>query len=101
MATLKLTIDRKRTYSDGRIPVIFRLTHKKETTRIESGVKIQITEWDELRNKINKLNPKAKELNLILTKKLVELEKNLLEADLELNVKELKLALLNGNKKQK
>jgi site-specific recombinase XerD len=98
MATIKLTIDRKRTYSDGRVPVIFRLTHKTKSTRIESGIKIHSDEWDSIRSKLNKIHPKAKEFNLILSKKLVELEKSLLEADQDLSIRELKEALLNKNR---
>ena len=104
MATLKLTIDGRRCYSDGRIPIIYRLTHKTKTTRIESGVKIFKQEWDNSRCRINKIHPQSKELNLILNKKLLELEKRLLEAvssGADLDVKSLKQALVNAEKPAK
>ncbi len=90
MATIKLTIDGKRSFSDGRIPVIFRLTNKTKTTRIESGVKILKQDWDSDRCRINKTHPESKELNLILNSKLLELEKKLLQVmstsgDLDIN----------------
>ena len=43
MAAIKLSIDGKHNYSDGRSPIIYRLTHKTKTTRIESGVYFFIT----------------------------------------------------------
>ena len=102
MATLKLTIDGKRSYSDGRIPIIYRLTHKKRTTRIESGVKVFKQEWDTIKGRINKIHPQSKELNLLLNKRLFELEKKLFEATINLpdkDVKTLKRALI-GDERQ-
>jgi integrase/recombinase XerD len=102
MATLKLTIDGKRSYSDGRIPIIYRLTHKKHTIRIESGVKVFKQEWDTIKGRINKIHPQSKELNLLLNKRLFELEKKLFEATINLpdkDVKTLKRALI-GDERQ-
>lgn len=98
MATLKLTIDGTRSYSDGRFPIIYRLTSYNQTTRISSGIKVLKHEWDTTKCRINKTNPESKELNLILSKRLLELEKKLLNITLTdngLNITELKGALLN------
>lgn len=100
MATLKLTIDIKRKYLDGRVPVVYRLTHKTRTTRIESGIKLFPQEWDLTKCKVNKKHPKAQELNLTLKNKLVEMESKLLAASSEQayeSVQELKQMLLNTN----
>jgi Arm DNA-binding domain len=97
MATLKLTIDGSRAYADGRSLVIYRLTHKQQTTRIGSGVKVLKQDWDPLKCRINKSHPESKELNLILSKKMLDLEKKLLlitSRNSNLNISELKDALL-------
>lgn len=97
MATLKLTIDAVRSCSDGRFPVIYRLTNYKQTTRIGSGVKVLKQDWDTARCRVNKSHPESKELNLILSKRLLELEKKLLQVTStgnELNITELKEALI-------
>lgn len=104
MATLKLTIDGKRSYSDGRVPIIFRLTHNTKSTRIEAGVKIYKQEWDTVKRRINRTHPEYKQLNLMLGKRLLELEKMLLEVSFSRvnpNIKQLKEILLNGNKSAK
>ena len=104
MATLKLTIDGKRSYADGRVPIIYRLTHKTQTTRIESGVKVLRHEWDTVKSRVNKIHPESKALNIILGKKLLLLEKRLLEHTSEvenISLSELKELLLNGSKTPK
>lgn len=104
MATLKLTIDGRRSYSDGRVPIIYRLTHKTKTTRIDSGVKVFKNEWDSSRCRINKIHPESKSLNIILNKRILELEKRLLEAisnNDSLDITTLKQALLNDGKAPK
>lgn len=97
MATIKLTIDTRRPHSDGRSPIIFRLTSGTKSTSVSSGVKLLPKEWDNTKSKILKVHPDSKELNLILSKRLLELEKKLLQissTDNELNIIELKDALL-------
>jgi integrase/recombinase XerD len=101
MATLKLTIDNRRAYSDGRYPIIFRLTSNTKSTSIESGIKLFDKEWDFDKGKVTKTHPNYHNLNLHLKQKLFELEKRLLELNpniSELNVKELKDVLLNKKK---
>lgn len=104
MATIKLTIDKRRPYKDGRFPVIYRVTTNQKSTSISSGVKILKQEWDTDKSKITKLHPNSKELNLQLKKKLLEIEKRLLEAtnsEPESDIQRLKHLLLNGNKTEK
>lgn len=104
MATLKLTIDGRRNYSDGRVPIIYRLTHKTKTTRIDSGVKVFKQEWDSSRCRINKIHPEYKFLNILLNKRILELEKRLLEIvsiNNNLDINALKQTLLNEGKAPK
>ncbi len=98
MATIKLTIDARRPYNDGRSPIVFRLTSGTKSTSISSGVKLLPKEWDNTKSKILKVHSDSKTLNLVLQKKLFDLEKRLLQItsnDNELNIIELKEALIN------
>ncbi|MCE3278972.1 MAG: hypothetical protein K0S44_1163 [Bacteroidetes bacterium] len=81
MATIKLTIDKRRKYNDGRQPIIFRVTSNSRSTSIDSCVKLFPKEWDNSKGKVNKIHPEHKSLNLLLKNKLFELEKRLLGAD--------------------
>ncbi len=102
MATLKLTIDKRRTYNDARLPVIFRLTAKGKSTSIDANIKLFSTEWDNLKGIVNKTHPNHKNINLQLKQRHYELEKKLLEITSqqgELNVVDLKNALLGKDKK--
>ncbi len=103
MATLKLTIDGARSYADGRVRVIYRLTQNDQTTRIGSGVKVLKEDWDPLKCRINKTHPKSKELNLLLSTRLLELEKKLLLMTFtdDLTITELRDALLSNGENTK
>lgn len=97
MATIKLTIDGRRKYNDGRSPIIFRLTSNTKSTSIDSEIKVFPKEWDKKKSKINKLHPDYKEYNHKLTNKLLELEKklHLVATEENYNLIELKDILLN------
>lgn len=103
MATIKLTIDKRRTYSDGRHPLIIRLTSNGKSTSIDINQKALPSEWDSKACKFLKTHPNCKNLNFYLHKRLLEWEKKLLDHSLtgtELPVLKLKEVLLNGNKVQ-
>jgi integrase/recombinase XerD len=99
MATLKLTIDTRRLYNDGRVPVIFRLSQNSKSTNVYTSIKILPSEWDQVKNLVNKNHPDFKNINFHLKRKLVALEKNLLEIesqDRKLTLLELKALLVWG-----
>ncbi|UKM65483.1 site-specific integrase [Flavobacteriaceae bacterium GSB9] len=74
MATLKLTLDKRRKYKDGRSPLIFRLTHKGRSTSIHIGIKLLEREWNANKLRIKNSHPFCKELNIELKNKQTELE---------------------------
>ena len=78
MATLKLTLDKRRNYSDGRSPLIIRLTAENKTTSIHLGIKILPTEWDAKKLRVTKKHASYLELNLHLKKTILHYEKKLL-----------------------
>ena len=99
MATIKLTIDTRRVYSDNRHPVIFRITSNTKSTSIDANVKLLAKEWDSSKRKVNKTHSNFKNLNIYLHNKLLEFEKKLLEYATKtssLNIIELKELIVNG-----
>ena len=104
MASLKLTIDSRRVHIDNKYPIIIRLTVNSLSTSLSTGVKIFKNQWDNTRRKVLKNNSDYKELNLILTRKISELQSKLLNSSKiqEIhNVKDLKCFLLGLTDKQK
>jgi len=101
MATLKVTQDLRRKKKDGTYPIIFRLTQNQKSTAINTNIKLNKHEWDNVKGKVTKSHINHESINLYLKQKLLSLEKKLLEINsqnTELNLKELREALLNENK---
>ena len=74
MATLKVTLDKRRIYPDGRNPIIIRITANQRSTSIDTGVKVHTSEWDSSKGKIRHKNPDYKELNLHIKQALLKFE---------------------------
>lgn len=83
MATLKLTLDKRREYRDGRSPLIIRLTAKGKSTSIHLGVKLLYSEWDSKKSKVSKSHPNFKDLNLHIKNQLLQLETTLIRVEAE------------------
>lgn len=99
MATLKLTLDNRRIYADGRSPLIIRLTANKKSTSVHLGIKILNKEWDAKKQRILKKHPNYQDLNLHLKNIVLDYEQKLIEIQAskpEASVKELKRALTNS-----
>jgi integrase len=100
MATLKLTLDKRRKYKDGRSPLILRLTADSISTSIHLGIKIHIDEWDEKKGRILKKHPHFQELNLHLKNTILKNEQKILEIEAlhpRIIVTELKRLMLNDD----
>lgn len=103
MATLKLTMDKRHTYKDGRYPIVFRLTSLSQSTYINTDVRLYNKEWDSTKNKVTKVHPDHITLNLHLKKRLFELERKLLCITFQsanMSVGELKEVLAAEKKQQ-
>ena len=104
MASIKLTMESRHPYSDGRFPIIFRLTSNQKSSSIYTEIKLFQNEWDNIKGKVTKSHPNSNGLNLQIKKRQYELEKKLLELGSsidELTVIELKERLLNEKKEIK
>jgi integrase/recombinase XerD len=94
MASIRLSIDARRPYSDGRCPIVFRLSSGAKSTSIVSGVKTLPQDWDNVKSRILKTHPDFSALNLHLKQKLLVFEKQLLGLNSG-NLLEIKRVLLN------
>ena len=93
MATIKLAIDKRRIYSDGRRPIIFRLSLHRRNTSTDSGIKLFEKDWDDVKERVTKTHENYESINLTLKKRVLDLEKKLVEmgsAVDEVNVTELR-----------
>ena len=100
MATLKLTIDKRRKYEDGRKPLIIRLTSEGKSTSIHLGIKLFEQEWDFKKQRVFKKHPNQTALNLHLKNIQLQYELKIIEItanNSKLEVVELKRILLEGD----
>jgi hypothetical protein len=99
MATLKLTLDKRRKYSDGRSPIIFRLTKHGKSTSTPTGMKVHHSEWDRTKQKVLKKHQNQQDLNLALKNQLLDYEQKLIELEAtrgkSIGLVELKQLLVN------
>jgi len=101
MATLKLSMDVRRPYKDGRYPIIIRLTENQKSTSISTKIRLSLQEWDNSKARVTKIHPDSKNLNIKLKNRLLELEKKALgipSSNEELSPSSIREALLNQRK---
>ncbi len=71
MASIKLVLDQRRAKSDGKYPLMFRITHNRESFTVQLGVSFADKEWDHLLNQPQSNHPLCLHiLNLIKEKEL-------------------------------
>lgn len=99
MATLKLTLDKRRKYADGRSPLILRLTNQGNSTSIPTGMKVHHSEWDSNKQRVLKKHANQQDLNLALKNMLLDYEQKLVEVEASkgnhIGLAELKQLLVN------
>jgi integrase/recombinase XerD len=101
MATLKLTIDKRFLNKDKRYPIVIRITSEGKSATIPTKVNVTETEWDNESRRVLNTHTNHKKLNLVLQKKLVELETKLLElrlSGISADVVQLKAELIGKPK---
>ena len=104
MASLKLTLDTRRKYKDGRHPLIIRLSNLGKSTSIHINIKLFTREWDNKNHRITKKHSDNESLNLHIRSLMLGYERKLLELNVEtkgLSIGALKKVLLDHGKSQK
>lgn len=97
MATLKLTLDNRRKYGDGRSPLIMRLTSEGRSTSVHLDIKLHKRDWDSKKLRVLKTFPNYSSLNIRLKEIQAKYEQRLLEIRRDysrLNIVDLKEMLL-------
>lgn len=81
MLTYKVVLDERRPKPDGKYPLIFRITHNRNTSNYASGIAIHKEQWDKEKSLVNSSCPNFKELNKNLTSKFLNVQKLLLQME--------------------
>ncbi|WP_113661765.1 site-specific integrase [Pedobacter nanyangensis] len=85
MVQLKVILDTRRKKSDGTYPICFRITNIKKVNYISAGITVLLEHWDETRLSISKNHPNHKSLNLALSKKYYDIQREILKLEQEEN----------------
>ena len=83
MATLKVVLDTRRLKTDGTYPIKIRITHRSQPREIPLNASVLLEDWDEGKQRVRSSYPNAKTLNLRIKQKLIEVEKVILDLELE------------------
>lgn len=100
MATLKTLLDIRRAKSDGSFNIIFRITHNRNNYSINSGVSVEVQQWNEKKSEINKLHPNFNLLNLKISKQFFKIQQAILLLNDKFSIEKLRFMLDNNPKKQ-
>ena len=82
MASIKVLFDKRRIKKDNQYPLVIRVFHDSKTASFATGISVAESEWDDKKCRVNRLQAFHEKLNLLLKKKLIEVEEKLLEASL-------------------
>lgn len=82
MATVKVVI-RKKPNAQGLYPITVRITKNRKSSFCYTGQYIALKHWDEKHQRVKKSHPNSTRLNTLLLKKLSEVNKQLLNDELE------------------
>lgn len=78
MISYKVFLDIRRIKLSNKYPVVIRVTHDRRTTCFYTGISVIKTDWDANTGLISKINANYKDLNFLLTKKFLSIQKAVL-----------------------
>jgi integrase len=81
MASVKITLDTRRSRKDQTYPVILRVTKNGRTTSVSLGVHVYEHDWDEQKRQVRKSHPNARLLNHRILEVYNQLEAKILQSD--------------------
>ena len=82
MASIKVLLDKRRIKKDNQYPIVIRVFHDSKSASFATGISVAEKEWDEKKCRVNRLQISHEKLNLLLKKKLIEVEEKLLDASI-------------------
>ena len=101
MATIQATL-RKKKNNAGLYPISIRITKNRKSTYIYFGQYIDEKYWDSVKNKVKKNHPNSTRLNNLISVKLAEINKYLLDIESDIKpitrIEEIKNTIKNKHK---
>ncbi len=101
MATIQATLRRKKNKA-GLYPLSIRITKDRKSTFIYIGQYIDENDWDPVKNKVKKNHPNSARLNNLISVKLAEINKSLLDIESDnkpvTRIEEIKRTIFNKHK---
>lgn len=82
MASIKAVVSNK-IYSNGKTPVLLRLTENRKSTYKTTGIEIDPSHWDKSKSKISSKHPDSRKLNHLIQEHISKIENELIELNLE------------------
>ncbi|SDD49306.1 Site-specific recombinase XerD [Mucilaginibacter pineti] len=81
MITYKIVLDERRAKTDGKFPIMFRITFNRKTSNYSSGIALKKEHWNAQASLINSTCPNFKELNKSVASKFLKIQKLILKLD--------------------
>ncbi|WP_209404734.1 site-specific integrase [Pseudozobellia sp. WGM2] len=101
MATIQATLRRKKNNA-GLYPISIRITKNRKSTYMYTGQYVDEKYWDSVKNKVKKNHPNATRLNNLISAKLAEINKSLLDIESDTKpiarIEEIKNTIKNKHK---
>src|SRR5680860_54770 len=101
MATIQVTLRRKKNNA-GLYPISIRITKNRKSTYMYIGQYIDEKYWDSVKNNVKKIHPNSARLNNLISVKLAEINKSLLDIESDTKpiarIEEIKNTIKNKHK---
>jgi integrase/recombinase XerD len=101
MASVKVVLRLNKKKGDGTFPIVIRVTNNRQLTEKFVGHAVKLKDWDEKQHLVKKSHPNSVRLNYLISKKVDEINKMILDAannDQQLTKKQLKYKIKHNNK---
>jgi integrase/recombinase XerD len=101
MAGVKVVLRLNKKKEDGTFPIVIRVTNNRQLTEKFVGHSVKLKDWDNKLRLVKKSHPNSVRLNYLISKKVDEISKMILDADnndLHLTQKHLKHKIKHNNK---
>lgn len=101
MASVKVVLRLNKKREDGTFPIVIRVTNNRQLTEKFVGHSVKLKDWDGKLRLVKKSHPNSGRLNYLISKKVDEISKMILDAannDQQLTKKQLKHKIKHNNK---
>ncbi|MBL7808654.1 MAG: site-specific integrase [Saprospiraceae bacterium] len=82
MASIKISLDKRRAKSNGTFPLVFRLTENQKSTSISTGISLKEKDWNDATREVRKSHPNHALLNQKIRQQFASIESRLLNLEI-------------------